>query len=407
MHQSPVEGRSGDHPGGDRDTEHHGLIAGRYQLRGVLGYGGMAEVRDAWDLRLARAVAIKLLSPSVSARPDMMDRFRAEARTAASLNHPNIVAIFDSGDHAGTPYIVMERLPGATLADEIARGPMSSARLRAILDDVLGAMATAHSAGVLHRDIKPGNILLTASGPAVKVADFGISKTIDSAYTRTGEILGTMAYLSPERISGAPASATDDLYAVGVVAYEALTGFPPFRSDNLGALARSIMDEQPLPVTEIRADADPDIVAVIERAMSRDARCRYGSAAQMRAAVRAQSAFRPATKVLASPFPEPPASLVYIPPPRRRWSRRSKALLGVGATIATLTTMVVLAALDSPPTGPSAPPATSVAVTTEPVTSPAPPTPAASTPAQPPRPADAPPRPGNNGHGNGKKDNKG
>ena len=141
--------------------------------------------------------------------------------------------------------------PAPRLADEIARGPLSLARLRAVLDNVLDAVAAAHAAGILHRDIKPGNILLGTSAGAMKVADFGISKTVDTAPTRTGEVLGTMAYLSPQRVSGAPASPADDLYAVGVVAYEALTGWPPFRGDNPGALARSILDDVPPPVTAV------------------------------------------------------------------------------------------------------------------------------------------------------------
>jgi serine/threonine-protein kinase len=376
-----------------------GLLGGRYEVRGVLGYGGMAEVRDGWDTRLARPVAIKLLSPVYSAQPDMLDRFRAEARTAASLNHPNVVAVYDSGDHAGMPYIVMERLPGATLAGEIARGPLSVVRLRAVLDNVLNAVAAAHSAGILHRDIKPGNILLSTPDGAMKVADFGISKTVDTAPTRTGEVLGTMAYLSPQRVSGAPASPADDLYAIGVVAYEALTGWPPFHGDNPGALARSILDDEPPPVTSVRPDVDPVMAGVVSRAMARNPQQRFVHAPEMLAALRG---VRPPTKVLHAPILGAPASAVYVPPPRRRWSRRTKALVGSGAGVAVLTGGIAFAALHS--TAPQA-------VSPEPVSTSVPAVPVASTtpstsqaPAVPPQESINPPaRPGTGGHGNGKK----
>jgi serine/threonine protein kinase len=378
------------------------LLGGRYEMRGVLGYGGMAEVRDGWDTRLDRPVAIKLLSPGFCAQPDMLDRFRTEARTAASLNHPNVVAVYDSGEHAGTPYMVMERLPGATLADEIARGPLSPARLRAVLDNVLDAVTAAHAAGILHRDIKPGNILLGTSAGAMKVADFGISKTVDTAPTRTGEVLGTMAYLSPQRVSGAPASPADDLYAVGVVAYEALTGWPPFRGDNPGALARSILDDVPPPVTAVRPDIDPITAGVISRAMARNPEQRYAYAAEMLAAVRG---VRPPTKVLHTPISAAPSSAIYVPPPRRRWSRQTKILVGAGAGIAVLTGGIAYTAMDSAAPQPVSPVPVStsvVAVTTTSATATTPPTVAPAAPvAPPPRPG-----PGGNGHGNGKK-NKG
>jgi eukaryotic-like serine/threonine-protein kinase len=186
------------------------VFGGRYELRGVLGRGGMAEVRDGWDIRLDRPVAVKLLHPMFTTQPDNRMRFDVEARAAAALNHPYIVSVHDSGEHNGTPYIVMERLSGQTLADVIARAPLPQPQVRSILDDVLSALATAHAAGVLHRDIKPANILFSPSGHA-KVADFGIAKSAGSAPTMTGEIVGTMAYLSADRIAGRPATVGDDL----------------------------------------------------------------------------------------------------------------------------------------------------------------------------------------------------
>ena len=170
------------------------VLADRYEVRGLLGRGGMAEVYDGWDLRLNRAVAIKLLHPGVGSDAEARRRFDAEARAAAALNHPNIVAVHDYGEHNGTPFIVMERLPGRTLADEVEMGPMAPGRVRAMLDDVLGALACAHAAGIVHRDVKPGNVLLAQSN-TMKVADFGIAKANGTANTATGQIVGTMAYM--------------------------------------------------------------------------------------------------------------------------------------------------------------------------------------------------------------------
>ncbi|MDT5372340.1 MAG: eukaryotic-like serine/threonine-protein kinase, partial [Mycobacterium sp.] len=185
-----------------------GLLGGRYELRDILGFGGMAEVRDGWDTRLNRPVAIKLLHPGLNSQADVRERFKIEACAAAALNHPNIVRVYDFGDHDGTRFMVMERLPGNTLGDQIAQGPLSHARVYSALRSVLAALAAAHEAGMLHRDIKPGNILLTSSG-SVKVADFGIAKTPGVAHTTTGQIVGTLAYLSPGRLAGEPASVAD------------------------------------------------------------------------------------------------------------------------------------------------------------------------------------------------------
>lgn len=292
----------------------------------------MAEVRDGWDTRLDRAVAIKLLYPVFSMQPDNRRRFEIEARAAAGLNHPNIVAVHDSGDHDGTPYIVMERLSGRTLADVIALGPLPQPQVRSILDDLLSALAAAHGAGILHRDIKPGNILFTDSG-VIKIADFGIAKSAATPHTMTGQIVGTMAYLSADRIAGKPATVADDLYALGAVGYEALTGRSPFPQENMPELARAIAEERPVPLAVLRPDVDPGLAAVVERAMSREPQWRFGSAASMRAALAGRAdpipAGRPPTRVLASPLPDPATMLV---PPQVRRSR-SRLMLGVAAAL--------------------------------------------------------------------------
>ncbi|BBY44713.1 serine/threonine-protein kinase [Mycolicibacterium celeriflavum] len=330
------------------------LLADRYELRGVLGRGGMAEVHDGWDTRLQRPVAIKLLYQAFNADANMRRRFEDEARAAAGLNHPNIVAVHDCGEHDGTPFIVMERLPGRTLHDDIAMGPMPPERVRAMLHDVLGALGCAHAAGIVHRDIKPGNVLIAPNSGAMKVADFGIAKTAGAALTATGQLVGTMAYMSPERVAGAPASAADDLYAVGVMGYEALTGQRPFPQENPAALLHAILDTPPPPISAIRPDIDPVLAATIDRAMGRDVSQRFGSAEHMRAALTGApsalllgpapaSAPRPATKVMAQPL-APSANYYVAPAPRRRpMSRERKLLLAAAGFVAFVVSGLALA----------------------------------------------------------------
>ncbi|TGB41409.1 serine/threonine-protein kinase [Mycolicibacterium peregrinum] len=324
-------------------------LAGRYELRGVLGRGGMAEVRDGWDTRLSRPVAIKLLYPALASDEATRRRFEDEARAAAALNHPNIVAVHDSGDDHGTPFIVMERLPGPTLAEEIAAGPLSADRVRWVLTDLLGALTAAHGAGILHRDIKPGNVLITGSGSA-KLADFGIAKTAGTAHTHAGTVFGTPDYLSAQRITGHPATVSDDLYAVGVLGYEALTGRRPFARDHPIATMRAVVDEAPMPIGMLRPDVDPSLVHVLERAMARDPAYRFADAAEMRAALHAAPAAPPATLMLPAPLPA-------------RRSRVRMVLAGLAVAAAGILGVILLIA-DPPPQ--RAPAVTPVTTTVEP-----------------------------------------
>lgn len=331
------------------------LLAGRYEVRGRLGRGGMAEVCDGWDTRLRRPVAIKLLDQAVSAQSGMRNRFDAEAHAAAALNHPNIVAIYDSGEHDGRPFIVMERLPGGTLADEVRRGPLSQERVHAMLDNVLAALSEAHRAAILHRDIKPGNILLAAGGETMKVADFGIAKTPEATKTLTGHILGTIAYLSPERLAGAPACVVDDLYAVGVVGYEALAGHRPFPQENMAALAGAILHGRPPPLAGLRPDVDPSLITLIERAMAHDPRQRFVGAEEMRAgllhgrtaaaAVPVAAAPYPATKLLEVPVGRP--TNTFFPALVASTTSRRRKVLGVLAVLAVLILVPLALALDA------------------------------------------------------------
>lgn len=335
-----------------------GVLGGRYELRGVLGVGGMAEVRDGWDTRLGRAVAVKLLHPALGAQVDARARFEDEARAAARLSHPNIVAVHDYGHHGGTPYIVMERLPGSTLLDEIACGPLPPMRVRTILDEVLAALSVAHAAGVVHRDIKPANILTAGPGGCVKVADFGIAKTGDAGHTATGQMVGTMAYTSPQRLAGAPSSVADDLYAVGVVGYELVAGRPPFPQNDVQALAFAILNGQHAPLTSV-VGVDPALAAVIERAIAPDPGARFTSADQMRAALAGP---RPVTRVFTAPF-APVVSSGYPARPARSWTRRRTILTTIGVVVALVITVLAVALQ---PTSQNAPATTSTATTPPP-----------------------------------------
>lgn len=259
-----------------------GLLAGRYEAGPVLGRGGMSEVRDGWDLKLSRPVAIKLLHSD--GRPEDRLRFAAEGRAAANLSGQHIVIVHDVGEHDGVPFIVMERLPGLTLADHIARGPLEPAFVHRVLDNVLAALAIAHNAGIVHRDVKPGNVLFTDTGQA-KLADFGIAKIDGGVHTRTGEIIGSVAYLSPDRLTSKPATPTDDLYALGVVAYEALAGRRPFPQTALGPLTHAILHDKPLPIADVRHDVPAGLSIAIERALSRNPAQRFTRAEAMRAAL--------------------------------------------------------------------------------------------------------------------------
>lgn len=271
------------------------LIGDRYELGPLLRRGGMADVHTGVDRRLGREVAIKLLRPDMAERDDVRLRFESEARAAARLSHPNAVSVFDTGEHDGQPYIVMERLPGRTLADVIADGPVSWHWLEPVATGVLSALGAAHSAAIVHRDVKPGNILLADDGTA-KIADFGIAKSAEMVsgaaggtvdLTLTGQLVGTPAYLAPERLAGAPATFLSDLYSMGVVLYEALTAEKPFTGDSFLAVAQAVQTGAHRPLATLRPDVGPAIAAAVERALDRDPSRRFGSAEEMASALHA------------------------------------------------------------------------------------------------------------------------
>ena len=268
------------------------ILAGRYELGAVLGRGGMAEVRTAWDRRLNRAVAVKTLLPDLAERPGIRERFEGEARAAARLAHPNAVAVFDVGEEEGVAFIVMEQVIGPTLEQELARGPLDVGRVVRLGTELLAALGVAHAAGLVHRDVKPANILITPEG-STKVADFGIAKAVadDEAtapqtdLTTTGQMLGTVAYMAPERLAGQAATVQSDLYSVGVVLYEALSGSRPFAASTPIAVVRAVDQASPVPLLDCCPGLEPGLVAVVERAMAKNPEGRFVSAADMAAAL--------------------------------------------------------------------------------------------------------------------------
>jgi len=287
------------------------LLASRYRIGAPLGTGGMATVYDAVDERLQRPVAVKVLRPDMAARLDVRARFESEARSAAQLTHPNVVAVFDSGEDDGTPFLVMERLPGETLADRIAGGPPDAGWVLRVAGDVLGALGAAHAAGIVHRDVKPGNILIAADGCA-KVGDFGIAKSLEVAasadLTSTNQLIGTPAYVAPERIAGQPATVRSDLYALGVVLYEALGGRKPFIGHTPVTTAYAIQHETPPPLDSLRPELPAHVVAAVDRAMQRDPAARFASAAEMATALGVGLAGIPA-----APPPDEDATVLAAP----------------------------------------------------------------------------------------------
>jgi serine/threonine-protein kinase len=243
----------------------------------------MGEVYAGDDLRLGRPVAVKLLRSDLAADPETCRRFQREAQIAARVGDPHIVTIYDTGAD-GVPFIVMEQLSGRTLADEIAEGPLAAPRLNLIADEVLQALHAAHSHGVLHRDIKPRNVLITADDHA-KVGDFGIAKSTDDP-SETTALFGTVAYVAPERLAGGQATPQSDLFSLGVVLYEAATGVKPFQADSPLATAHAIAHEEPPPLATRRPDLDPAFIRGVEVSLRKDADERFASAADMATAMR-------------------------------------------------------------------------------------------------------------------------
>ena len=259
------------------------LFDGRYQLLGRLGAGGMATVWLAEDTSLHRKVAIKVLAERYAEDEQFVERFRREAQSAAGLNHPNIVAIYDRGVAEGTYYIAMEYLDGPTLKDVIdERGGLDPNRAIGFATQILSALRFAHNHGVVHRDIKPQNVVVAPDG-RLKVTDFGIARAGASQMTEVGSIVGTAQYLSPEQARGEVVGPPSDLYSVGIVLYEMLTGRVPFEGDSAVAIAMKHLSEEPVPPSAYAPGTPPALEKVVLRALAKDAGDRYQTAEEMAA----------------------------------------------------------------------------------------------------------------------------
>jgi eukaryotic-like serine/threonine-protein kinase len=264
-------------------------LGDRYELGEVLGYGGMAEVLRGRDIRLGRDVAVKTLRVDLAREPSFQARFRREAQSAASLNHPAIVAVYDTGesmlDGVPVPYIVMEYVDGRTLRDVLkAERHIMPTRALEITAEILKALDYSHRNGIIHRDIKPANVMLTRSGE-VKVMDFGIARSVaqaSAAVTQTAAVIGTAQYLSPEQARGEQVDPRSDVYSTGCLLYELLTGAPPFTGDSAVAVAYQHVREDPIPPSRLNADISPAIDAIVLKAMAKNPANRYQSAAEMR-----------------------------------------------------------------------------------------------------------------------------
>lgn len=272
------------------------VLSGRYRIDELIGRGGMATVYRGYDLTLGRPVAIKVLKPELARDSTFRTRFRLEAQAASRMSDPSIVRVYDAGEDSerdadGTthpvPFIVMELVHGELLKDVIAAGPVPVADAVRYVDGILEALAYSHRAGVVHRDIKPGNVMVTSTGQ-VKVMDFGIARAVsDSSSTvaDTTAIIGTASYFSPEQAKGEPVDARADLYSTGVVLYELLTGRPPFRGDTPVAVAYQHVSETPLAPSEVNSDVPRALDTVALRALAKDPFQRYQDAAQFREAL--------------------------------------------------------------------------------------------------------------------------
>jgi eukaryotic-like serine/threonine-protein kinase len=325
------------------------IVDGRYRLLHRIGSGGMADVWCAEDTQLARPVALKVLNERFAQDEEFIERFRREAQSAAGLRHPNVVNIFDRGQFDGTYYIAMEYVEGSSLKELIDRG-LSVDEAIEIIRQVLGAAKHAHEHGIIHRDLKPANVLIDKDGRAA-VADFGIARAGVSEITQAGSVMGTAQYLSPEQAQGLSVTEASDLYSIGVMLYEALTGRVPFSGDSAVAVAMKQVSEAPVPPSQFNPAVPRALDAVVLRALAKDPANRYVSADQFLAALDAAEAdpdsvplgdtavFGPAVVPLPTSTPAAADEGTYSGPPDERPTRKK------GRRWPWIVTAILLAAL--------------------------------------------------------------
>ena len=286
-HEQEGPSLAGDFPASVRTALENGTRIGPYEVRAQLGAGGMGVVYRAWDARLERDVAIKVLPPGVLADEAARRRFRKEALALAKLNHPNIAAVYDVGQVDGTDYLVMECVTGQSIAEKLKSGPLEEMDVTSLGAQVAAALEEAHEHGIVHRDLKPANIIVTPKGTA-KVLDFGLAKLVgpkDSEATlslaETKGLVGTILYMSPEQAEGKEVDSRSDLWSLGVVLYESMAGKAPFDGGSAVAVLHAIVHERPKPLHESRPGTSEDLDHIISHAMERDVSRRYQSAAEM------------------------------------------------------------------------------------------------------------------------------
>jgi serine/threonine protein kinase len=269
-----------------------GRSLGPYELVSLLGAGGMGEVYRARDRRLDRIVAVKVLPSALGAKPELRERFEREARAISALSHPNICALYDLGHEDGLEYLVMEYLEGETLADRIARGPLPASQVLRYGEQIADALHCAHRAGITHRDLKPGNVMITSAG--AKLLDFGLAKFVESEarvfsessapatrigpLTAEGTIVGTFQYMSPEQLECAPVDPRSDLFALGVILYEMATGQRPFRGDSPASLIAAVLSADPAPIRTLQPAAPPALERIIHTALEKSPNDRWQTA---------------------------------------------------------------------------------------------------------------------------------
>ncbi|MFC1439010.1 protein kinase [Streptacidiphilus sp. N1-10] len=353
-----------------------GPIGGRYALREVIGRGGMGEVWLGEDLLLGRPVAVKVLHAELSFDETALARFRREARSAASLNHPRIATVYDAGELPWTPprpYLVMEYVDGQTLAERLHQGPLPVHDAVGFTIGVLDGLAFAHARDLVHRDIKPANVMITDGG-GVKVMDFGIALALggpDTTRTTTGTVMGTAAYMSPEQACGRTTDSRSDLYSTGCLLYELLTGRPPFRADSALALIYQHVHETPEAPSRLRPAVPPELDAVVLGALAKDPGRRCAGAEDMSAALRGlrlptalhlpqaprlstdgAETVRLGRSGATAPAARPPDTLLEEPRPGT--GHRARVLVATGALLAVAAAAVLTGATQAGPGQPSA-----------------------------------------------------